>query len=490
MDDQKLNEFYRNWQDRLPQMIDGYIYDGDKQLLPTRYAFSRFQKVIERFLTDELGEYEKIMILPGIRGVGKTTLLMQALRIERFLWRKDGASLDALSKLEERFYLDVSRLKLEAISLNDFFQFYEKIKGIQFEKLEGKHLILLDEIHYDENWGLFLKSVFDRTKGHKNLLVIATGSSAINLKMNPDLSRRIVIEEIYPMKFSEFVILKHGLKFHPPRGLSTELQEVIFNAPNARGVYELLRVKSSQVERFFANAPSGAEEEFFTTGSFPFALHVENRIKALERIRSVVNSIILKDVVTLKKFNTQTIGKVGTLLYLLANSDVVSYEKLQQSLKIPEFRTIDSLVEVLVMSGLLVRVPTYGKTYGSARKTPKLLFVAPALRSAILDNNFLSGIEGKKLEDYFALVYTKDLKDNFAVGLAYDFAQGGADFVLTMKDRSKVVVEVGFHKEEVRQVENTLKKTQGKYGIVFGSQKLELANDQIVKIPLSYLLLL
>jgi len=469
-------------------MVDGYIYDADKKLLPTRYAFSRLQKVVEKFLTDTLEEQEKIIILSGIRGVGKTTLLMQTLRMEKFLRGGNGALLKALPQLDERFYLDVSRLKLEGIPLNDFFQFYEKIKGIELEKLEGKHLILLDEVHYDENWGLFFKNIFDRTKGHRNLLVIATGSSAINLKMNADLSRRIAIEEIYPMKFSEFVILKHSI--FPPRGLSSELQEIVFNSQNVETIYQLLLEKSSQVERFFANAPSGAEEEFFATGSFPFTLNTENRIQALERIRSVVNSIILKDVVTLKKFNTQTIGKINSLLYLLANSDIISYEKLKVSLRIERFETLESLLEVLIASGVLVRVPSYGKTYGTTRKTPKLLFVTPALRSAILDNGFPTGVEGKKLEDYFALIYKKDLQGGFAVGLSYDFAEGGADFVLMLKDRSKVVVEVGFHKEEVRQVENTLKKTQSKYGIAFGSQKLELANDSIVKVPLEYLLLL
>jgi uncharacterized protein len=488
MDEQKISEFYRNWQSRLPNMADGYIYGEDKKLLPTRDAYVWLQNIVEKFLTDTLKENEKIIIMPGIRGVGKTTLLMQALRAEKFLREGKGALLKALPKLDERFYLDVSRLRLEGITLHEFFQLYEKAQGITFEKLTKKYLILLDEIHYDEHWGLFLKSMFDRTKGRKNILIIATGSSAIHLKMNPDLSRRIAIEEIYPMKFGEFVMVRHGVL--QPTGLSSELRETMFSAQNAKAVYESLRAKSSLVEKFFANIPARAEDEFFVTGSFPFTLHAENRVKALERIRSVVNSIILKDVVTLKRFNTQTIGKIGSLLYLLANSDVISYEKLKNTLRIERFETLESLLEVLVASGMLVRVPSYGKTYGTTRKTPKLLFIAPALRSAILDNGFPSGIEGKKLEDYFALLYVNDLKNRFAVGLAYDFAQGGADFVVTLKDRRKVAVEIGFHKEEVRQVENTLKKIEGAYGIVFGSQKLELENESVVKIPLEYVLLM
>ncbi|MCL0040362.1 hypothetical protein M1N02_02760 [Thermodesulfovibrionales bacterium] len=62
--------------------------------------------------------------------------------------------------------------------------------------------------------------------------------------------------------------------------------------------------------------------------------------------------------------------------------------------------------------------------------------------------------------------------------------------MLTLKDRSNIVIEVGFNKEEIDQVEYTLKKTGGKYGLVFGSKNLELINNSIVKIPLKYLLLI
>ena len=44
--------------------------------------------------------------------------------------------------------------------------------------------------------------------------------------------------------------------------------------------------------------------------------------------------------------------------------------------------------------------------------------------------------------------------------------------------------------KEVKQVENTLKKTSGKYGLVFGSNELKLVGDSIVKIPLRFLLLI
>ena len=491
MDKANIEHFYTKWQTNLPQRIEGYVYDENKKILPTRFMFAKFKKVIEKFLNNELSEIEKIVLMPGIRGIGKSTLLAQIYAIEKFLKPKDRNLLESIGKLNERLYLDVSQLHADQISLNDFFNFYEEIKEFYFEKPQKKILILLDEVHFDENWGLFLKTIFDRTKGHRDVLVIATGSSTLQIKMIPDLGRRTDIWEIYPMKFNEYLILKYGK--YPLPGLSDYLQDALFNSSNATEVLERLKIKSQEIRKFFVeSAPFKSDVDFFESGSFPSTIRIENKQKAVEKIKSVIDGIIAKDIITLQKFKTQTIAKIGDLLYLLAQSDLISYNKLKEALKIERIETLEGLIEVLVMSGVLIKVKTYGKTYGSTRKTPKLLFVTPSLRSAVLNNIYLTGIEGKKLEDYFALIYLKDLKSysKYAVNLSYDLAEGGADFVLILKDRSNIVIEVGFNKEEIDQAKYTLKKTGGKYGLVFGSKNLELINNSIVKIPLKYLLLI
>ncbi|MBU4481070.1 hypothetical protein KKH59_02015 [Patescibacteria group bacterium] len=71
-----------------------------------------------------------------------------------------------------------------------------------------------------------------------------------------------------------------------------------------------------------------------------------------------------------------------------------------------------------------------------------------------------------------------------------NLAEGGADFVLTLKDRSSIVIEVGFNKNEIEQVKNTMKKVKSRYGLVFGSSELELIDNSIVKVPLKFLLLI
>ncbi|MCL5674939.1 MAG: AAA family ATPase [Candidatus Omnitrophica bacterium] len=491
MNEIKLDDFYKNWLKILPQLNDGYVYTDDKNLKPTRHIFSYFKKIFNDFLNNNLNEFEKIILLPGIRGVGKTTFLMQILKIEKFL--NPAEPLDAkiiqnFNKLDYRFYFDISKFHFEQITLKEFFKFFEKVNNLNFVGLDKKILLLLDEVHFDMQWNLFLKILFDGIKGHKNLLIIATGSSAINIKMSADLMRRATVIELFPMKFNEYLILKNNVC--PIKNLSENLKEIIFNSKDAKKVFAGLKNKESEVNKFFINLPAGCEDEFFKNGGFPFAVELRNQIEIVERIKNVINGIITKDIITLRKFKTETVSKIYDLLYILANSDLISYDKLQKSLHIENIRTLSALLDVLVLSGIIVKVKSYGQTYGTTRKTPKYLFITPSLRSAILDNNFPSGIEGKKLEDYFALIFEKDLKKFFAYDLRYDFAAGGADFTLTLKDRSNIVIEVGFNKEETEQVENTMRKVKSRYGLVFGSSGLKLVNDSIVKIPLKFLLLM
>jgi len=491
MNEEKLENFYKNWLKNLPKLSEGYIYDNNKNLHPTRYIFSYFKKLINNFLTDKINEFEKIVLLPGIRGVGKTTLLMQIYRIEKFLnpnndW--DVRLLKNLSKLDYRFYFDVSKLHFEQITLNEFFKFFEKVNNFNFVSLDKKIILLLDEVHFDENWSLFFKVLFDNIKGHKNLLVIATGSSALNLKISADLIRRATLYELFPMKFNEYLILKHSI--YPVKNLSEYLKESLFNSKNAKEVFTKLKNKQLEVDRFFVNLPPDCEDDFFKNGGFPFVARLQNEVEIIERIKNVINGIITKDILTLKRFKTETISKINDLIYLLANSDLISYEKLLNTLRIDNIRTLTALVDVLMMSGILIKVKGYGKTYGSTRKTPKYLFITPSLRNAVLGGIFIQGIEGKKLEDYFALIFEKDLNKKLSYSLSYDTAEGGADFILTLNDRSNIVIEVGFNKEEAKQVEFTMKKVKSRYGLVFGSTKLELVNNSILKIPLRFLMLI
>ncbi len=141
--------------------------------------------------------------------------------------------------------------------------------------MKEKFLILLDEVRYDKKWGLFLKNIFNATKSHKNILIIATGSSAIKIKLNPDLSRRALLEELYPIKFNEYVILKNNIL--PQKDLSDNLIEAILASNNVKELFKFCKNIQNEVLRYFSKMPPNIEEDYLYFGGFPFILRLKNK---------------------------------------------------------------------------------------------------------------------------------------------------------------------------------------------------------------------
>ena len=486
----RIENFFRLWNAGVERLLEGYIYDEEGKLNPTRYIFSFYLKLIERFLNSQIEEIEKINLLSGIRGVGKTTLLAQIFYASKFIRpSKSKNYLKALSQDYQKFYLDVSRLVAEGIKLNEFFNFYQEINNISFINLKKKIILLLDEIHYDEKWGLFLKNLFDMTKGHRNLLVIATGSSALKLKLNPDLSRRSLSEELYPLKFNEYAILK-GFSF-PEKNLSDKIIEAILFSKDVQEVYQKLSNLYSQVNRYFLKLPLKIEEEFFYYGGFPLVLKLKNKKSLVyELISGVLDKVITKDILEMKKFSAETISKINDLLYLIAVSERTDFEKLCTTLKL-DYRSVRGILDALIQAGILVEIKSYGEKFVKVRKPIKFLFISPSLRISILKGIIPPEVRGKILEDYLALIFIKDFKRKIErineLDIRYDSSIGGADFILKF-GKKKIVIEVGFgkKKEGIGQIKNTFKRVEGcNYGIIISEERdLKIFEKNIVRTPL------
>lgn len=490
---EKIENFYRLWISEIDKLLSGYIYDEAGKTNPTRYIFSNYLALLEKFIEGRLEEIEKINLLSGIRGVGKTTLLAQLYYAPKFVsLSKRNKYISILSQDYEKIYLDVSRLSAEGITLTEFFNYYQEVNNIRFVDLRKKLLLLLDEVHYDENWGLFLKNVFDATKKHKNILVIASGSSALKIKLNPDLSRRSLLEELYPLKFNEYLILKNNV--YPQSGLSDNLIETLLSSKNAKELFDFYQYYQKEVSAYFSKLPPNIEEEYLYFGGFPFVLRLENKKSIVfELVSGVIDKLIIKDLLAMKRFSSDTISKIKDLLYLIASSDSTDIDKLCRTLKL-DYRTVRGVLDALILSGVIVEVKSYGQKFVRVRKPIKFLFISPSLRISILNGVVPPEVKGKILEDYLALIFTKDFqrkaKEYRDIEVMYDSSSGGADFVLRVGKDKKIIIEIGFGKENegVKQIKNTGNTINGyDYGIVISKKgNLELLDDKIIKVPFDF----
>lgn len=125
--------------------------------------------------------------LVGPRGVGKSTMLLQHIKMQ----------LD----LKDTLYVSSDSLYFASHTLVDL--------ADHFYKMGGKHLFI-DEIHKYEGWSVEVKQICD---SYSDLQVVISGSSILDItKGMADLSRRVPIYEMQGLSFREYLHLFEGIK--------------------------------------------------------------------------------------------------------------------------------------------------------------------------------------------------------------------------------------------------------------------------------------
>lgn len=412
-------DFILEYLGKLPTLIRPY------NKLRKRYLYHQLKEKIDSYLSSGRGD---TVIVSGLRGTGKTTILAQL-----YFY--------GISKINpnEVIYLSLDELQLLGLDLLEVLDTYKRI--IKPER----PILLLDEVQYEKNWDLKLKVIHDKMK----FLTIATGSSAVKLREIPDLARRALHRELYPMTFREYYSLKTG----------REIPELIHD------ILSLKEVQFSLID----------EEEivrYMKVGGLPFALEMPEW-EAYERVLSMLDRIIYRDLREIHDFDTETLDKAIHLLVLLANpkGERFSYERLSKSLNLAK-GTIIKLIDSLEKASLIHRIPAHGSIVKGIRKSPKIKFLAVPVKSAILYKIGLlvdsEEVLGSLLEDIVA--FYLHLLTKLRMGrLSYELARGGADFVLELGDE-KIVIEVGLGKAKKSQVKRTMERIGAEKGIVIGKK--------------------
>ena len=485
---QRLNKYIQSQLSQSPFRLRTYVQDerGEKYL--TRNIYIKIKKYIDNFLA---GKQEiRMVAVPGLRGVGKTTLLAQ---IFFYVYPRFSENL---------LYLSVDEaVNILESDLYSALQEYEKILGKVFERAEEKIFILIDEIHYDKKWPIVLKSIFDRSK---NVFILCTGSSALSLQTkNADIARRVIFEKMYPMDFTEYLLLKsqslHSrykeakVKFPPP-DLKRKVKEAIFDSPDAKSCYSNLKKLEKDINRYWMDIDRLEIDRYLKFGTMPFAIKIEDEGNIYNFINELIDRVVEKDIIELGRFNIDTIKKIKSILLMVASSDEISVTSLAKNIGNISVNTLIDIFDILEEAEVLIRVYPYGSIYKKVRKPSKYLFMSSALRVALLTvvegRRSYEKYKGKFLEDIVAMYFYRSFDGKLVDPIYYDSSKNGADFILKQGLNKKIIIEIGFKKESVQQVLNTKKKISACYGLVIGSGALELTNNEVVKIPLSYFLLM
>lgn len=240
--------------------------------------FSRFQRLLsetntdfQRYLHDKIIWTDRMIAIVGARGVGKTTMMLQRIKLHH--------------NISDTLYVTADDMYFADHKLLDLAE--------QFVKMGGKYLFI-DEIHRYANWSKELKLIYDYLP---HLQVVFTGSSMLDIyRGTDDLSRRVQLYTLHGMSFREYLNLRYHLQLQP-----LSLDDVLHHNVAFDGV----------------DYPLAAFKDYLNNGYYPFSREVG---LYHERLRQIVQLILDVDIPQFANMNAATSQKLKQLLAIIAKS--------------------------------------------------------------------------------------------------------------------------------------------------------------------------
>lgn len=223
-----------------------------------------------RYLHNEINWDARMIAVVGARGTGKTTLLLQHIKMYNLAEETLFVSADDLYFTEHKLFDTASA----------------------FYKNNGKHLYI-DEIHKYSDWSRELKMIYDH---FPKLQVIFTGSSILDIyKGSADLSRRVLMYHLAGLSFREYINISRGT-----------------NMPS----YSLEQVIKNKVELPGIEHPLPLFKEYLLKGYYPFFTEAGYE----QRLRQILNLTLESDIPFYANMNIATSKKLKQLLYIISQS--------------------------------------------------------------------------------------------------------------------------------------------------------------------------
>lgn len=224
-----------------------------------------------RYLYSQVNWNSRLVGIVGARGVGKTTMILQHIKMEMDVNR-------SLYVTAEDFYFASHTL----VELAD-----------EFTKMGGEYLCI-DEVHRYPDWSKELKLIYDY---HPELKVVFSGSSILDIHKGvmADLSRRAVTYTMYGLSFREYLQLFEGIESR---------------------TYSFDEVLNHKVEMGAGFRPLMYFRKYLEKGYYPFALE-DNYV---EKLVAIITRTLETDIPEYANMNVSTGRKLKRLMAVIAES--------------------------------------------------------------------------------------------------------------------------------------------------------------------------
>ena len=332
---------------------------------------------------------KQLVAIRGSRGVGKTTLMRQYIKLNYGV--NAGEALYCV--MDSMYFTNHSLLDL----------------ADQFHSMGGKHLFL-DEVHKYPTWSKEIKEIIDLWP---SLKITFTGSSLLQiLNSQADLSRRVLSYHMHGLSFREFIHFYKGIRI--PRHT---LKEILDDADSI--CQEVRRVCN----------PRRLMEEYLRVGYYPF--YDGNEMEYYSRLENVVSFIIDQEMPQFCNVDPAYTRKLKSMLLFLCDNPPyeVNITKLAAYLELNK-NTVLSYLSSMNRAELLHLLYADNKSVTKMQKPDKIYIhntnILYALSSQLNTGTIRECFVVNQLSSSHTIEYGKDHGD-FKVDGKFTFEVGGKD---------------------------------------------------------------
>lgn len=285
----------------------------------------------EEYLNDLLAlkDTKDIVLITGLRRVGKTTLMRQL--IFQLLEIGEGRRI---------FYVSLDNIALKERSILEIVDIYRRINELKHDDFV---YLFLDEVHFKEDYELQLKNLYDAG----NAKVYASGSSSLDIIMkSPYLTGRQRIIRMFPLSFKEY-----------------------------------MRFVGKEISHADMHLYPALAEDYLKMGGMPEYVMTRD----LNLLQSLVYSILYRDITG--RYEMRSRENLLDILSLIAQSvgAPISLRKISRVLGIPP-ESVSRTLDLFVEANLVHMVEKEGKM--SERKaSPRKIYLADTGLFSVLTEN-------------------------------------------------------------------------------------------------------
>lgn len=284
---------------------------------------------------------DRLIGVLGARGTGKTTLLLQRLKLSH-------------KNPDTALYISMDDIYFSTHTLIEFAETF---------RMQGGKTLFIDEVHKYPSWAREIKNLYDT---YSDLQMIFTGSSVIDIHLQEaDLSRRAVFYELTGLSFREFLYFK-GIY----SSVHFTLEEILQN-------HSEIALKMNKEFR-----PIPHFQDYLDHGYYPF--FKENLNTYFIRIEQVIRFIVETELRFVDGFDVNNTNKVLQLLSILSENVPFkpNISKLSEKIGISR-QTVVQYLHYLEKARLINTLNAAGVSISTLQKPEKIYLENPNLHRAI-----------------------------------------------------------------------------------------------------------